>query len=202
MKLYYSKGTCSLSVRITMNELGIDSEFVHVNFRTKKLRDGSDFYKINPKGAVPVLELGDGSLLTENIAIQLYLTNLKPNNSMLISNDNPSYYRYIEMLSYISTEIHKSCVPIVMEKVPEQLKESFFRPYLGIKLKYIDDILGQNQYLIADKFSAADSYLFVILSWMPYLGMDLSRLSNLEKYYNNLKQLDSIKKSLEDEHIV
>jgi glutathione S-transferase len=64
MKLYYSKGACSLSTHIIINELGIKCEFEAVNLGTHVMEKGADFYRINPKGAVPTLQL-DNRLLSK-----------------------------------------------------------------------------------------------------------------------------------------
>ena len=73
MKLYYSPGACSLSPHIALLEAGLDAKLVKVDTKTHKLDDGSDFYAINGKGYVPVLELDDGQRLTEGPAIVQYL---------------------------------------------------------------------------------------------------------------------------------
>ena len=71
MKLYYSKGACSLAVRIAINELKVKCDFVAVDLKTKKLESGEDYLPINPKGAVPALGTSHG-VLTENCVIKQY----------------------------------------------------------------------------------------------------------------------------------
>ena len=74
MKLYYSKGACSLAINIILHELNLPCEFIAVSLKNHTLeKTGEDFYKINPKGAVPSLRLEDGTILTENAVIQQYL---------------------------------------------------------------------------------------------------------------------------------
>ena len=68
MKLYFSPGACSLSPHIVLRESGLAFTPVKVNLRAHQLADGGDFYAINPKGYVPVLELDDGTRLTEGPA--------------------------------------------------------------------------------------------------------------------------------------
>ena len=64
MKLYYSPGACSLAPHIALNEAGLAHDAVKVDLVKHALADGTDFYKINAKGYVPVLELDDGKRLT------------------------------------------------------------------------------------------------------------------------------------------
>jgi glutathione S-transferase len=63
-KLYYSPGACSLSPHIVLRETGMPFQLVMASTKTKKLADGTDFYAINPKGQVPLLELDDGQRLS------------------------------------------------------------------------------------------------------------------------------------------
>ena len=60
MKLYYSPGACSLSPHIALLEAGLPYDLVKVDLRAKKLENGDDFLKINPKGQVPALALVKG----------------------------------------------------------------------------------------------------------------------------------------------
>ena len=69
MKLYYSPGACSLSPHIALLEAGLPYDLVKVDLRAKKLDNGDDFLKVNPKGQVPVLGLDNGELVTEGPVI-------------------------------------------------------------------------------------------------------------------------------------
>ena len=69
MKLYYSPGACSLSPHIALLEAGLPYDLVKVDLRAKKLENGDDFLKVNPKGQVPALALDSGELVTEGPVI-------------------------------------------------------------------------------------------------------------------------------------
>src|SRR6476661_4759473 len=73
MKLYYSPGACSQAPHILLHEIGLDHDAARVDLRAKRLEDGSDYLAINPKGAVPALELDSGEVLTENAVILQFL---------------------------------------------------------------------------------------------------------------------------------
>ena len=62
--------------RIIINEIGLASEFVSVDLMTKKTETGMDFLSINPKGAVPTLQLDNGDIITENAIILQYLADV------------------------------------------------------------------------------------------------------------------------------
>ena len=78
MKLYYSPGACSLSAHIALKESGLAFEAVAAPTKTHKLADGTDYYSINPLGYVPLLELDDGTRLTEGPAIVQYIADQVP----------------------------------------------------------------------------------------------------------------------------
>ncbi|MFN7097674.1 MAG: glutathione transferase GstA [Gammaproteobacteria bacterium] len=199
MKLYYSPGACSLAVRIVINELGIPCEYEAVNLSTKKTATGSDFYKISPKGAVPTLEIKAGEILTENAVIQQYLADTHKRADLLPAVGDMQRYRVLEWLNYITTELHKGASPIFSSTITEEMKASIFRPALQSKLAYVDQMLGNKTYLMGDTFTLVDAYLFVILSWMGYLQINMSEYANLTRYFEALKKRPSIAKSLAEE---
>ncbi len=198
MKLYFSKGACSLAVRIILNELHIPCEYESVNLKTKETVNGADFFKINPKGAVPVLQLDDKTILTENVAIQQYLADSKKADALLPSMGVQRYH-VIEWLSFVATELHKGCAPFFHPGIPAQVKDDIFRPALINKLKFVDQQLAKTSYLTGDHFSVADAYLFVILSWLPATQIDIKQFPHVEKYFEMLKQRESVVKSLKEE---
>src|SRR5690606_34454951 len=82
VKLYYSPGACSRAVRIALHEAGIAFEGVLASTKTHRLPDGSDYYAINPKGYVPLLELDDGQRLTEAQVILQWVADQKPERGL------------------------------------------------------------------------------------------------------------------------
>lgn len=196
MKLYYSKGSCSLAVRITIHELGVPCEFIAVNLKDKKTATGEDYWQVNPKGVVPVLELDNGYRLTENVAIQIYLADTYQNFELLPSLGDIARYHVIEWLSYVSTDMHKSCSPLFNANLANDVKESIFKPLLKSKLDFLENHFKQNQYLVGDTFTLPDGYLYVILTWMHHFGIELSAWPELLRYFNLIKQRASVQKSL------
>lgn len=204
MKLFYAKGACSLVVRIIMNELGLEPQFESVDLRSKKTETGQDFYKINPKGAVPTLELDNGEFLTENAVILQYLADntLSPISEVLLPKvGNLKRYRVLEWLNYTSTELHKSFGVLFSPMIPDQLKEEIFKPLIVSKFKFVNHVLENNSstYLLGDDFTLPDAYLFVMLLWTNLLKVDIEKYGSLMAYAQKLKQRESIKKSLHDE---
>ncbi len=86
IKLYYSPGACSLSPHITLHESGLKFEHVLAPTKTHQLEDGTDYYTINPLGYVPLLELDDGTRLSEGPAIVQYIADQVPDKKLAPAN--------------------------------------------------------------------------------------------------------------------
>lgn len=201
MKLFYSKGACSLSTHIVINELGLDCEYMAVNLATKKMADGGDYLIINPKGVVPALQLDNKQILTENVAIQQYLADTYNGTTLLPAVKDFKRYRVLEWLSFLSSDIHKSFGPLFNNQVSEAEKQNIFIPNLEKKLDYIDKHLSQNAYLMGDEFSLPDAYLFVMLRWLANVKIDLPAWEALTRYHAAVNQRPTVLKSLLEEGI-
>lgn len=201
MKLYYSPGACSLAVRILINEMGLNSEYESVDLKTKKTASGLDFKKINPKGVVPTLELDNKEILTENAVIQQYLADMYNATELLPPINDFKRYRVLEWQIYIATELHKGMSPLFHDKYSNEVKDNIIKPIIKTKLDYVNENLNGKNYLVGDHFTIADAYLFVMLTWLAHFKMDVNNWPNLQKYFENLKQRDSIKKSIQQENL-
>lgn len=199
MKLYFTKGSCSLAIRIIMHEIGLKSEFEAVDLKTKKTASGQDFLQINPKGAVPALLTDDNEILTENAVIQQYLADKYNATHLLPALNNFKRYRVLEWLNFITTELHKGCGALFNPAVPADAKDNVFKPMLKNKLSLVEKNLQKTTFLLGEQFTLPDAYLFVILSWLPLFKINLNEWPRLTHYYANLEQRAAIQQSLQEE---
>ena len=199
MKLYYTPGACSLVVRIIINEIGLESEFESVNLMTKTTEHGDDFLAINPKGAVPALQLNSGDVLTENAIILQYLADHSKATQLLPPTTNFNRYHVLEWLNYMATEMHKGIGVLFNPAISDELKNNIFIPLIKSKLSYVNKHLQQHTYLLGDQFTLPDAYLFVMLRWAIYFKLDLKDWGNLTRYFAELNERPSILKSLKQE---
>lgn len=199
MKLYYAPGACSLVTRIIINEMGIESDFESVNLMTKSTETGQNFLNINPKGAVPVLQLNNGDILTENAVILQYLADTSNATQLLPAISDFERYRVLEWINYIATELHKGIGILFNPGITEALKNEFFIPLIKSKFKYVNQHLQNHIYLLGEHFTLPDAYLFVMLRWSVYFKFDLKEWSNLNRYFTALHDRASIQKSLQQE---
>jgi glutathione S-transferase len=196
MKLYYSPAACSLSPHIVARELGLELGLVKVDTATKKTEDGRDFYAINPKGYVPVLELDNGELLTEGPTIVQYLADLRPEAGLVPpANGSLARYRVQEMLGYINSELHKSYSPLFSPTTPDDVRKERVA-YIKKRCAILEQRLGNQRYLFGDQFTAADAYLFVVTSWSKFVKLDLSEFPNLLAFLARVAERPKVREAM------
>jgi len=178
LKLYYSPGACSLASHIALEESGLPYTAVLASTKTHKLQDGTDFYTINPLGYVPVLELADGSRMTEGPVILQYIADQAPSKNLAPANGTLARYRLQEWLNFIGTELHKNFGPLFNPATPDAYKAATQNRLLG-RLKWVDGAIKDKHYLMGEHFTVADAYLFTVTRWVPAVGLDISGLSHL-----------------------
>lgn len=198
MKLYYSPGACSLSPHIVLREAGLNFDLALASTKTKKLADGSDFYQVNPKGQVPVLELDNGERLTEGPAIVQYIADQAPTSKLAPPAGSMQRYRLMEWLNFITSELHKSYSPLFNPAMPEEGK-AVYRARISERLQWVDSQLEGKQYLLGDEFSVADAYLFTVSGWSKVVSVDMGALKNLNAFRDRVAARPAVKAAMEAE---
>ncbi|MEJ2765400.1 glutathione transferase GstA [Photobacterium sp. MCCC 1A19761] len=197
MKLYFAPLTCSLSPHIILRELGIPFELIRVNNSTKRTADGLDFREINPKGYVAALVLDNGEVLTEGAVIVQYLADLCPNAQLAPRHGSWERVRMLELLSFISTELHSGVAPLFNEALSESVR-AIFRERLFNRLDYLSEFMGHKPYLVG-QFSIADTYLFSILLWLPVFQVDIEDWPVLSQFMARMYARPAVKTAMEAE---
>ncbi len=178
MKLYYSPGACSLSPHIALHEAGLPFEAVLASTKTHQLADGTDYYTINPLGYVPLLELDDGTRLTEGPAIVQYIADQVPDKQLAPAAGTLARYQLMAWLNLVGTELHKGFSPLFNPATPEAYK-TIAKDRLAIRLRWVNEQLEGRSWLTGEQFTVADGYLFTVTNWAPRVGVDLSGLPRL-----------------------
>ena len=195
MKLYYSPGACSLSPHIALLEAGLPYDLVKVDLRAKKLENGDDFLKINPKGQVPALALDSGELVTEGPVIVQMIADSVPAKHLAPARDSTERYKLLTWLNFITGELHKNIGPLFNPMLSDEAKGVFKDRAIG-KFKYVDSQLAGHEYLMGNQFTVADVYLFVMLRWADGMKFDLSGLSNLLAFKDRIAARPKVQEAL------
>lgn len=192
MKLYLTPHACSLAVDIVARELGIALDLEWVDVRAKRLRDGADYFAVNPKGQVPVLELPDGQRLTEGPVIVQYLADLRPGSGLLAAATSMERYRVLEWLNFIGSKLHKSFTPLFRPTTPAEYR-SIARQTLEGRLRWLNEQLSDRQFLTGPTFTVADAYCYTIVMWTRPHDIDLAPWPHLKAYVVRIAARPSVK---------
>ena len=200
-KLYYSPGACSLSPHIVLREAGLPFDLVLASTKTHKLADGTDYYTINPKGYVPLLELNDGQRLSEGPVIVQYIADQAPTSKLAPAAGTMERYRLMEWLNFITSELHKGFSPLFNPAMPEEAKV-LARAKLIERLGWVDTQLEGKDYLMGDTFTVADAYLFTVAGWGVHVGVDIAPMKNLSAYMGRLAARPAVQAALKAEGLL
>jgi glutathione S-transferase len=198
MKLYFSPGACSLSPHIALLESGLPFEVEQVDLKQKTLKSGGDYLAVNPKGQVPALALDGGGLLTEGPAIVQYIADQAPASGLAPKNGTLERYRLQEWLNFVSTELHKNFSPLFRPTTPDAYK-AIVRETLAARFAAVNAHLAESSYLMGDRFTVADGYLFVMLRWAKNLGLDMSSYGALAAFKQRVEARPKVQDALKAE---
>lgn len=203
MKLYFKPGACSLSPRIVLNELGLVFSAEQVDTGSGLTETGADYRRINPKGYVPALELDGGVVLTENPAILQYLADSYPEAGVAPVPGSVERARLQEWLNFTASELHKAFSPYFRGRALDDAEKVPVEAQLNRRIGDVEHGLADGRdFILGDRFSVADAYLFVVLNWSRFIGLDLSRWPSTQAYLARLSQRPSVKQAMRQEGLI
>ena len=201
MKLYYSPGACSLSPHIVLHEAGLAFTAEMASTKTHQLKDGTDYYSINPLGYVPLLVLNDGTQLSEGPAIVQYIADQVPDKQLAPANGSMARYQLQSLLNFISTELHKGFSPLFNPATPADYKPAVTEKLLS-RMAWVDGQLAGKTYLMGDTFTVADAYLFTVTGWGAYVKVDLSGFANISAHRARVAARPAVQAALRAEGLL
>lgn len=194
MKLYYGPWACSLAAHMVLHEVGEPFDSESVNLKTKVTATGGNFSDVTPKAYVPALELEDGEIVTENIAVLDYLASRYPDYGL----EGPmGRTRLLELLAYLSTEIHKSFKPFWHHGTDEQ--KAVAGAYITARMRYLADTM-RGDFLCGEQPRVADYYALVMMLWAGRFGVEIPPA--LAALGERLKARPAVQATLKAEGIV
>lgn len=204
MKLYCMPGACSLGDHIALEWIGADYEVEVLSHDALK----GDYLKVNPSGAVPALKLDDGTILTQNIAILDYLSRLKPEASLEGDGSPVSRAKVLRWLGFLNSDVHKNFSPLFGaaryvsgEAAQADLKAKAIER-IKRQLAILDTQMGEGHWLVDNRRSIADPYLYVLLRWAHALKIDVSPYANLDRFFRHMEADAGVQKALKAEGLV
>ncbi len=169
MKLFSMPGTCAVSVAIVLHWIGEPFELALMSPGQNRT---PDYLALNPSGQVPALQLDDGRVLTEATAILLYLASAYPDVQLDLGSHPDQTFPLARMMSYLTSEVHVAFRPHFTPQRflddPDQFSALRRQAWLilGPMLERIDATLATDRYLLGDRRTVVDAYLYIILRWV------------------------------------
>lgn len=199
MKLFFSPGACGLASQIALREAGFNFDLVRVDLAKKTSTEG-DYYKINPKGYVPALQMDSGDVITEGAVILQWIADQKPDKNLIPKFGTTERYKAMEWLNFVATELHKGFSPFFNSSVSgnAEVRQSLM-DRVNVRLKFINEHLTKNQFVLGNQFSVADCYLYNILRWAPAIKCDLTSYHGLLGFMERMTQRPSVRAAVEAE---
>jgi len=201
MKLYYAPGACSLSPHIVAREAGINVQLQKVNTKDKSMEGGGDFWKVNARGYVPVLELDNGERLTEGPAIVQYLADQKPETGLAPKAGTLERYRLQEWLNFLTSEVHKQFSPLFRPNTPDEYK-TIAKENIANRFNWLNEQLAGKDYLMGKQFTVADAYLFVLTNWTKPTQIDLAKWPNIAAFQKRVAARPKVKQAMQAEGLL
>jgi glutathione S-transferase len=201
MKLYYSPGACSLAPHIVAREAGLSLDLEKVDLANRTTAAGRSYLEVNPKGYVPALEVQDGTVMTEVSALIQYLADQDPQAGLIPAAGTPERYKVLEWIGFISTEIHKGFGPLWNPTTPDAVKQAT-KERLFQRFAYLDQQLDGRSYLMGERFTVADAYLFVVVNWTNFHGLSLGDYPNLAAFMDRVAARPKVQEALQAEGLL
>lgn len=207
MKLYYAAGACSLAPHILLEEA--DTAYTAQKIQLDKGdAETPEFLKKSPMGYVPVLELSNGDILTEGVAIQTFIADSFPEAHLVPRFGTFERAQLAQWMTFISSEIHKGYSPLFnpksLCKTDSAAKEveAVALENLEIKLDFVNQQLDGKRYVLGEQYSIADAYLFTVFGWSDHVGLKTARWPNLLSHAKTMKERPAVRRAMLAEGLI
>ncbi len=166
----------------------------------RRTESGADYAAVNPNLYVPALELDDGSILTEGVAIVQYLADLKPSSGLAPMAGTAPRYRFISWLNFIATELHKHYSPWLFHPDYGTQVQDIARGKIVTRLAHVErELAAGGPFLMGNQFTAADAYLFTIVGWSRFVKIDLAPYPALRAFMDRVAARPAVQQAMQAE---
>ena len=190
LTLYYAPGTCALASHLALEYAGAAYETVRVDFSQQQQRS-PDYLRLNPKGRVPALVTERG-VLTETPALLQFIGQTFPEAKLAPFDDSFLLARANEFNSYLCSTVHVAhahrvrgyrwaddaqAIDAMKAKAPQVMGNCF---------ELIEQGMLQGPWVLGERFSVCDMYLFTLSQWLEGDGVDMQRFPKVADHYRRM----------------
>ena len=206
MKFYYAPHSCALASHIALEESGADYEAIRVDFKANEQRSPA-YMAINPKGRVPSLVTARG-ILTETPAILFFVAQSFPNAQLAPLDDPFALARLQSFNSYLCSTVHvahahrmrgyrwaddPAAIEAMKKKVPQSVGECF---------ALIESEMLQGPWVMGERYTIADPYLFTLAQWLELDGVDPAKIPKVADHRARMAERAIVRKVIAQETAV
>ncbi len=200
VKLYYAPNTCALASQIALEDAGASYELARVDFQASEQRSAA-YLTINPKGRVPALVTERG-ILTETPAILLFIAQAYPEAQLAPLGDAFALAEVNSFMAYLCSTVHvahahrmrgtrwvddAAALEAMRKKVPEKVGEAF-----GL----IEREMLRGPWVMGERYTIADPYLFTLAQWLEVDGVDPATLPRVAAHRARMAERPTVKKAI------
>ena len=205
MKLYYFQGSCALAPHITLEWAGADYTLEEV--KRSDTRKEDFLTNVNPFGKVPVLELDDGRMLHQVNALQNWLAK-EFADVQLGADDDEADYRMQNLMSYFNGDVHPAFTPFFLtfrytdnEDHQPAIKDAAARE-LDFHMSNLDTHMVGRDWVIGNRRSILDPYLFVFCNWARFLPKSINQYTNLNTFAVRMMADDGVQAAMKAQGLI
>jgi len=202
-RLYYAPGTCALATHIALEEAGAPYEAVLVDFRSQGQRS-PEYLAVNPKGRVPALVTASGTL-TETPALLCFVAQRFPKAELAPLDDPFALAQMQEFNLYLCSTVHvahahgrrgtrwaddAAAIEAMQRKVASNMTECF---------ELIEHRLLKGPWVMGERYTICDPYLFTIGSWIEGDGVDTGKMPRVIEHRRRMLARPAVQKAVSAE---
>lgn len=195
--LYHCKQARSFRVVWMLEELGLDYELRMLPFPPRVL--ARDYLDINPLGTIPFYVEGDVRM-TESSMICHWLAST--HGRFHVPPGEPGYAEYLNFVSYgeatltfpLAVHFRYTSVEPEPRRIPQAAED--YRRFFAGRLKWIEPVLEQREWLCGDRFTAADISVGYALGFARTLGLQDAFTPPVAAYEERLRQRDGYQRAI------
>lgn len=201
MKLYYSPGACSLASHIMLREGKLPYELEAVNLKEKKTASGADFLSVNPRGAVPALEVEPGVVITQNVSILQYIGDRTNIAAFKPACGSLERARLQEALGFCG-DLHTAFSGLFAPDLTEEAKNKVVAG-INRRMGQLENILdADHTYWLGEAFTQPDAYAAVVMGWGTMMGIDLSQFPKALAWRERVMARPSVQAAMQEEGLI
>ena len=200
LKLFFASNTCALASHIALEEAAAPYEAVRVDFRTNEQRK-PEYLAINPKGRVPALLTSRG-ILTETPAILAFIAQSFPVARLAPLDDPYEFARVQAFNSYLCSTVHvahahrmrgyrwaddPAAIAEMQRKVPTTVGDCF---------ELIESTMLEGPWVMGDRYTVCDPYLFTLSQWLDGDGVDVKRFPKVVELQQRMNARPAVQRAL------